>query len=156
MVISAPYILDATELGDLLEMAEVESIIGAESQGQTGEMHAVEGDPQPLDQQAISWCFAIDHLEGEDHTIDKPEDYDFWNEYKADFWPGKQLSWLYPSPVTLETVHRQIFHADFRHRYTVGREIYGISGAFYTKAITPRGHSPVTSRLSTGRKLIIG
>ena len=85
VVISAPYILDATELGDLLELADVESIIGAESQAQTGEMHAVEGEAQPLDQQAISWCFAIDHLEGEDHTIDKPEDYDFWREYQADF-----------------------------------------------------------------------
>ena len=110
VLVSAPYILDATELGDLLELAGVESILGAESQEQTGEMHAVEGAPQPLDQQAISWCFAIDHLEGEDHTIDKPEDYDFWRDYQADFWPGKQLSWLYPSPITLETVHRQIFH----------------------------------------------
>ena len=110
VVVSAPYILDATELGDLLELAGVESILGAESREQTGEMHAVEGAPQPLDQQAISWCFAIDHLEGEDHTIDKPEDYDFWRNYQADFWPGKQLSWLYPSPITLETVHRQIFH----------------------------------------------
>lgn len=110
VVVSAPYILDATELGDLLELAGVESIIGAESQAQTGEMHAVEGEPMPLDQQAISWCFAIDHLEGEDHTIDKPEDYEFWRDYQADFWPGKQLSWLYPSPITLETVHRQIFH----------------------------------------------
>ncbi len=120
VVVSAPYILDATELGDLLELADVESIIGAESQAQTGEMHAVEGDPLPLDQQAISWCFAIDHLEGEDHSIDKPEDYDFWRDYKADFWPDKQLSWYYPSPITLETVHRQIFHAGFRHRYTGG------------------------------------
>ncbi len=110
VVVSAPYILDATELGDLLELAGVESVLGAESQEQTGEMHAVEGAPQPLDQQAISWCFAIDHLEGEDHTIDKPEDYDFWRDYQANFWPGKQLSWLYPSPITLETVHRQIFH----------------------------------------------
>ncbi len=110
LVISAPYILDATELGDLLELAEVESIIGTESQAQTGELHAVEGDPLPLDQQAISWCFAIDHLEGEDHRIDKPEDYDFWRNYQADFWPDKQLSWYYPSPITLETVHREIFH----------------------------------------------
>ena len=110
VVVTAPYILDATELGDLLELAGVEYIIGAESQAQTGEMHAVDGDPLPLDQQSISWCFAIDHLEGEDHTIDKPEDYDFWREYKADFWPDKQLSWYYSSPITLEPVHRQIFH----------------------------------------------
>ncbi len=112
LVVSAPYILDATELGDLLELANVEFVIGAESQAQTGEMHAVEGDPQPLDQQAISWCFAIDHLPGEDHTIDKPADYDFWREYQADFWPGKQLGWQDVDPITLETRNRGIFHSD--------------------------------------------
>ena len=131
-LVSAPYILDATELGDLLELAGVESIIGAESQAQTGELHAVEGEPMPLDQQAISWCFAIDHLEGEDHTIDKPEDYDFWRDYQADFWPGKQLSWLYPSPITLETVHRQIFHK--------GEDAN--SGLWHYRRILYHGHYP--------------
>ena len=112
VVISAPYILDATELGDLLEMAGAEFIIGAESQAQSGEMHAVAGEPQPQDQQAISWCYAIDHLPGEDHTIDKPDDYDFWREYQADFWPGKQLGWRDVHPITLETRERGIFHSD--------------------------------------------
>lgn len=110
VVISAPYILDATELGDLLELANVEHIIGAESQSQTGELHAVEGDPQPLDQQAITWCFAMDYLPSEDHTIDKPADYDFWKGYQADFWPGPQLGWKDVDPVTLETRHRGVFH----------------------------------------------
>ncbi len=109
VIITAPYILDATELGDLLELANVEHVIGAESQAQTGEMHAVAGEPLPLDQQSISWCFAIDYLPGEDHTIDKPADYDFWRGYQADFWPDKQLSWVYSSPITLEPVHRPIF-----------------------------------------------
>jgi cation diffusion facilitator CzcD-associated flavoprotein CzcO len=77
VVISAPYILDATELGELLELAQVEHVIGAESQDQTGEPHAVEGEAQPLDQQAVTWCFALDYLPGEDHTIEKPESYDF-------------------------------------------------------------------------------
>ncbi len=136
-ITASHYILDATELGDLLELADVESIIGAESQTQTGEMHAVEGEAQPLDQQAISWCFAIDHLEGEDHTIDKPTDYDFWREYQADFWPGKQLSWLYPSPITLETVHRQIFHAEVPHRYTGGP-----GDLWHFRRILYKGHYP--------------
>lgn len=110
VTIRAPYILDATELGDLLELANVEHIIGAESVGQTGELHAVEGDPQPLDQQAVTWCFAMDYLPGEDHTIDRPQDYDFWREYQADFWPGKQLGWQDVHPITLETRDRGVFH----------------------------------------------
>jgi hypothetical protein len=111
VVVEAPYILDASELGDLLELAEVEHIIGAESQEQTGELHALPGDPQPGDQQAITWCFAVDYLPGEDHTIAKPANYDFWRGYRADFWPGPQLGWHDVDPITLETRARGIFHA---------------------------------------------
>lgn len=136
-VISAPYILDATELGDLLELANVEFVIGAESQEQTGELHALAGEPQPLDQQAISWCFAIDHLEGEDHRIEKPEDYEFWKAYQADFWPGKQLAWQDVSPITLETRNRGIFHTDFHHKRT------GEPGDFWHfRRILYQGHYP--------------
>jgi FAD-dependent oxidoreductase family protein len=71
VVVGASYILDATELGELLPMADVEHVVGAESQDQTGEPHAVEGEPNSLDQQAISWCFALDCLPGENHTIEE-------------------------------------------------------------------------------------
>ena len=118
IVISAPYILDATELGDLLELADIEHIIGAESQTQTGEMHALEGEPNPLDQQALSWCFAIDYLPGESHIIDKPEDYEFWRTYQADFWPDKQLSWYNVDPVTLEKRYRALFESRWKDRKT--------------------------------------
>ena len=114
--IQAPYVLDATELGDVLELAGVEHIFGAESQSQTGELHAVEGDPQPGDQQAITWCFAIDYLPREDHTIEKPKDYDFWRGYQADFWPGPQLGWKDVDPITLETRDRGIFFGPSRAR----------------------------------------
>lgn len=119
-IITAPYVLDATELGDLLELANIEHIVGSENQEQTGELHALSGHPQPLDQQAITWCFALDYLAGEDHTIDKPEDYYFWRTYRADFWPGNQLGWRDVDPITLEPRDRAIFaHApgefDFWH-----------------------------------------
>ena len=108
-VVSAPFVLDATELGDLLELANIEHVIGAEGQDETGEIHApVTADP--LDQQAITWCFAMDHLPGEDHTIARPEQYDFWHGYQADFWPGPQLGWLDVDPQTLKTRERRIFH----------------------------------------------
>jgi hypothetical protein len=122
-IIHAPYILDATELGDLLELAGVEHVMGAESQAQTGELHALPGAADPLDQQAISHCFALDYLPGEDHTIEKPADYEFWRSYQADFWPGPQLGWVDVDPETLLTRHRPIFDgpteretaADFWH-----------------------------------------
>jgi len=109
ITIQADYVLDATELGDLLELGQVEHICGAESQAQTGEPHALPGDPDPLDQQAVSACFIIDHIPGGDFTIEKPADYDFWRSYKADFWPAKQLSWDYAEPIDLAAVHCPIF-----------------------------------------------
>ena len=117
VVVSADYILDATELGDLLELAEVEHVIGAESQRQTGELNALPGEADPLDQQAISWCFALDYFPDEDHTIDMPEDYDFWRNYQADFWPGPQLGWVDTDPETLETRHRGIFNGPTDREY---------------------------------------
>jgi hypothetical protein len=74
IIISAPYVLDATELGDLLPLGNIEHVIGAESQSETGELHALEGDAAPLDQQSITWCFAIDYVPNENNTISRPED----------------------------------------------------------------------------------
>ena len=102
-IVTAPYFIDATELGDLLELAGVEHVIGAESGKDTGELHAVDGPAAPLDQQAITWCFALDYLPGEDHTIDRPANYDFWRSYTPDFWPGPLFSWTDVLPTTLET-----------------------------------------------------
>ncbi|MBT3272480.1 MAG: FAD-dependent oxidoreductase [Spirochaetales bacterium] len=76
--ITAPYIIDATELGDLLELGGVEHIIGAESQAMTGEPSALEGDADPLKQQGFTHLVAIDYLPGEDHIIARPAGYDRW------------------------------------------------------------------------------
>lgn len=108
LVLAAPYVLDATELGDLLPMAGVEHVIGAESQAETGEPHAL-AEADPLDQQAATACFALDYLPDEDHTIDRPADYDFWRGYRASFWPGPQLGWEFVDPVTLDVRRQEIF-----------------------------------------------
>lgn len=81
--LTAPFILDATELGDLLEMGQVESVIGAESQAETGEPLAVDGPPEPHEQMVFTHVFALDHLPGEEHVIEKPRDYDFWRQAKS-------------------------------------------------------------------------
>lgn len=109
ITISAPYVIDATELGDLLALGAIEHVIGAESQQMTNELHALPGAADPLDQQAVSWCFAMDYLPGEDHTIDRPDDYDFWLTHHSDFWPGPQLSWVDVSPFSLDEREQTIF-----------------------------------------------
>ncbi|MEM7472560.1 MAG: FAD-dependent oxidoreductase [Pseudomonadota bacterium] len=106
------YMIDATELGDLLELGEVEHVIGAESQDETGEPSALPGPANPMDQQAVSWCFAMSFEAGEDHTIDKPDDYDHWRSFRTDFWPDVQLSYVAPNPETLEPDPRPLFVGD--------------------------------------------
>jgi hypothetical protein len=81
--LSAPYVLDATELGDLLELGGVESVIGAESQAETGEPLALAGPADPLEQMVFTHVFALDHLPGQEHVIEKPRDYDFWLKAKS-------------------------------------------------------------------------
>ena len=96
VTVAARYVLDATELGDLLPLTGAEHTIGAESQAQTGETHALTGDPDPTDQQAVTWVFALEHRPGEDHTLDKPAGYDAWASFVPDLdppWPGPLFSW---------------------------------------------------------------
>lgn len=100
----ARYFLDATETGDLLPLTETEYVTGFESQQQTKELHAP-SQAQPQNMQSFTWCFAMDYLKDEDHTIDKPEMYDFFRNYEPQLnppWPGKLLSFTYSQPNTLK------------------------------------------------------
>jgi hypothetical protein len=97
--INADFYLDATETGDLYELADIEHAIGSDAQSTYGEMHAPEKADE-RDQQPITWCFALEHHAGEDHTITKPDRYDFWRRYVPDFetpWTGRLFDWTVPS-----------------------------------------------------------
>ena len=96
VTVQAEIFLDATELGDLLPITGCEHRIGAESQRDTGELHALAGDADPMDQQAITWVFAAEHRPGEDFTGDPPAGYDRWAAFVPQLtppWPGPLFSW---------------------------------------------------------------
>ncbi|MFH1299612.1 MAG: FAD-dependent oxidoreductase [Planctomycetota bacterium] len=104
VTLHAQYFIDASEEGDLLPLTGTEYVLGAESQAQTNEPHAPE-HANPANIQAFTHCFAIDHLEGEDHTIERPAMYDFWNNHVPPLtpaWSGKILSLFYSYPRTLK------------------------------------------------------
>lgn len=105
----APYYIDGTECGDVLPLAGVEYVLGAESKSDTIEPHAVDGPAEPNNLQAITYCFAMDYVEHENHVIEKPEMYEFWRDYQAEFWPSKQLSWYGLVPHTLEPIQYSLF-----------------------------------------------
>lgn len=104
ILVTAPYVLDATETGELLPLSGTEYVVGFESQQETGEPSAPD-EAQPMNMQAVSVCFAVDHVDG-NHTIDKPATYEFWRDYTPAFLGGKLLSWDSPNPHTLEIVER--------------------------------------------------
>nr|WP_240426417.1 FAD-dependent oxidoreductase [Tunicatimonas sp. TK19036]WKN40383.1 FAD-dependent oxidoreductase [Tunicatimonas sp. TK19036] len=103
IVLTAPYFVDATELGDLLPLTGTEYVTGAESRQETGELHAPE-TADPHNQQAFTYCFAMDYVPGTENLIEKPRDYDFWRNFVPNLtpaWPGKLLSLTYTHPSTL-------------------------------------------------------
>lgn len=121
--IEAELILDATETGDVYPLAGVEHMLGSESREHFGELHAlprsqiaamkkvpegaieeagrVDTGGDPYDQQACSWCFAIEHVPGGDYRGVAPERYEFWKGYVPAMvdqpWTGPLFSWTVPS-----------------------------------------------------------
>ena len=57
----APFFADATETGELLPLTKTEYVTGAESQKETGELHA-KPEAQPQNMQAFTCCFAMEYL----------------------------------------------------------------------------------------------
>ncbi|MCX6951539.1 MAG: FAD-dependent oxidoreductase [Verrucomicrobia bacterium] len=101
--LTAAFFLDATENGDLLPLAGVEHVTGAESRAETGEPSA---PPQarPANVQAFSVCFVLEELAGENHIIPRPARYDFWRSYVPKLtppWPGPLLGWAGLNPRTM-------------------------------------------------------
>ncbi len=87
----ADFVLDATELGDLLALSGTEYRLGAESGAQTGEPNAQDGDPDPNNVQGLTWVFPLGFEAGGEHRIEKPAQYEKWRTWKPDFWPGPLL-----------------------------------------------------------------
>ncbi|WP_031500383.1 FAD-dependent oxidoreductase [Bryobacter aggregatus] len=104
ITISAPYFIDATEQGDLLPLTKCEFVTGFESRAVTGEPSAPD-QAQPDNIQSFTVCFAMDYRDGENHVIEKPQEYAFWRDYVPAMkpaWPGKLLSLRMSNPQTLQ------------------------------------------------------
>ena len=109
ITVSAELIIDATDFGDILELAKIEHVIGAESRAETDEMHALSGPADPMSQQAITWCAAIDFRQGENHVGEKPANYEYWRDYEPTPWEGPQFGWNFYHPVNKRTESMPLF-----------------------------------------------
>lgn len=106
--VHASLVADATEEGDLIEQAGLPVVIGAEGKDETGELHAPDV-ADIRDQQAVSWCVAVEYRPGENHTIARPEGYERWRDTVDPRWPGSQLSWEDVVPDSLRPRVRPLF-----------------------------------------------
>ncbi|MBL8061175.1 MAG: FAD-dependent oxidoreductase [Chthonomonas sp.] len=92
------FVLDATEIGDLLPMTGTEYRVGAESQAEFGEMDAPEV-ANPRDIQAFTWCLCVGFdPAGGRAPIEKPQQYDYWKSFEPVMeprWTGKLFSWTF-------------------------------------------------------------
>lgn len=107
-LIEAPYVIDATELGDVLALAGVPFRGGAESRHEFNEPSAPL-EANPADVQAFSWCFVVDYQPNGHHVIDKPAQWETWRTYDPKLsppWGSLMLSWSATHPITLDPVVR--------------------------------------------------
>ena len=79
--------VDATELGELLPLTNTEFVTGSESNSETNEPNAKE-IADATNSQAFSVCFAMSYHAGENHTIARPENYDFWRDFEPPISPA--------------------------------------------------------------------
>jgi hypothetical protein len=98
VAVTAGWFLEASETGALLPLAGVEHVTGFESQAMTGEPHAPPR-ARPESIQTPTWCFALDHLDGQDHTVSRPRGYERWRAH---------LTWEAPDPKTGELALRRL------------------------------------------------
>jgi hypothetical protein len=107
--IEGRFFLDATELGDILDLSGAESVVGAESRADTGEPNALDGPAEPRCQQGITWCAVFGWDPAGDHTIAKPDQYERWRAFSPPGWPGPLLGFEYPNVQTGETTSLPLF-----------------------------------------------
>jgi FAD dependent oxidoreductase len=68
------FVLDATETGELLPLANVGSVVGSEAKSDTGEVDAAE-QANSACVQSFTYPFVIERRDGEQHRVDAPPDY---------------------------------------------------------------------------------
>ncbi len=76
--ISAKYFIDGTDTGELLPLTNTDYVTGSEGKIYNEPHASNEADPE--DMQPITWVVAVSYHEGENHTIPKPEMYDYFSQ----------------------------------------------------------------------------
>ncbi|MFN8517326.1 MAG: hypothetical protein U0841_33105 [Chloroflexia bacterium] len=100
---SAQYFIDATEPGDPFELGGVEHVPVPSRRPRLASRSA-SSQAAPLDQQALTWCFALEYRPGGGPPIPCPANYDTWRTFRPALTPGlgPLFSWTYSAPRDLQ------------------------------------------------------
>ena len=92
----ALWVLDATELGDLLPMSGAPYVVGSEAKSATNEPHAAM-EPNPACVQSFTYPFILERRDGEDHSVARPPDYEKFRDgapFTMGFHYSKEQGWV--------------------------------------------------------------
>ena len=131
------FVIDATEMGEMLPLCAVPYRVGAESRSQTSEPNAIDGPAEPENIQGLTWVFAMNFDPLANNLTAKPDSYDFWRSFQPAFWPGPLLGKLDLNPVTNEPREIPFFSGDWRNFFR------------YRQIVAPSVHQPEFSPLPT-------
>lgn len=125
LAIEFQFVLDATELGDLLAISNTEYRVGQESQSEFGEPDAP-SEANSQSQQAITWIAALGAFETP-QPAQKPDDYERWRSLTPSFWCGPLLSFTILHPITAKETLLPLYEGGgyelFSYRQIVNPEI---------------------------------
>lgn len=140
LTLKGKFFIDATECGDVLPLAGVEYVTGAEARSETGEPHALD-TADPLDMQSFTHVFALDYVEGGNFTIEKPEQYEFWRQFVPGFSSFPLFTWYYHDANDKDKLKQSTFLPDghdpmpyWTYRRIVDRSLF--SNGLYESDIT--------------------
>lgn len=159
-------VVDATECGDLLPMAKIPYVSGAESRQQTGEPHAPE-DADPENVQDFVFPFVVEFCPGENHTIEKPPGYEeFRDEGRYSFEGYKMFSGAdftkrdrKPGENAPFWTYRRLVDCKMFANGTFGKDLSMInwsSNDLRGKNIIDKPASTVAERLAEAKRLSMG
>lgn len=133
---TADYVIDATELGDLLPLAGADYVVGAETVADTGEAHAQPHEPKPRCVQSYTYILGLElGAEGEDHTIPTPPRYEHFRATQ-------------PYSLTIEVHGGEIYGEESGWlSYRTFETLPGTKGSLWTyRRLVDRAHFPAYPR----------
>jgi len=150
---TAKYFLDATDLGDLLPMANVEYNLGAEAKSETGEPNApINARPDWI--QPITMVVALEHRPaGEDHTIAPPADYGTLKAQQHYTVLDGYISKVFQTGVDMWTYRRYIDRSNFSDpAFTCDLSMLNMGANDYQQATLPSGSALQDSAIIAGAR----